>query len=233
MELQFFTDTSLMEWQMLGLAFVLSAIIGFERQVHQKSAGLRTHILVALGSATFTLVSGLGFKGSLGDTGVLDPSRIAAGVVSGIGFLGAVVIFMRRDAVRGLTTAASVWVAAAVGMACGAGMPTTAIVVTGFHAIALLLFTPVVRRLEPRTGVQELEVRLEDSESGIARVVELAGDAGYRLELLSTTTDLHEEKHVVTARVRLERGPKIWKLADRLAAEPGISSIQISEKVGK
>src|SRR5690625_1274651 len=164
MELQFFTDSSLMEWQMLGLAFVLSAIIGIERQVHQKDAGLRTHVLVGLGSATFTLVSGLGFQGSLGELVVLDPSRIAAQVVSGIGFLGAGVIFMRRDAVRGLTTAASIWVAAAVGMACGAGMPSTAIVVTVLHVIALLLFTPVVRRLEPVRGMQELEVQLEDTD---------------------------------------------------------------------
>src|SRR5690625_2123777 len=166
MELQFFTDSSLMEWQMLGLAFVLSAIIGIERQVHQKDAGLRTHVLVGLGSATFTLVSGLGFQGALGDLVILDPSRIAAQVVSGIGFLGAGVIFMRRDVVRGLTTAASIWVAAAVGMACGAGMPTTAIVVTVLHVIALMLFTPVVRRLAPARGVQELEIHLEDAAGG-------------------------------------------------------------------
>lgn len=232
MELQFFTDTSLMEWQMLGLAFVLSAIIGIERQVHQKSAGLRTHVLVALGSATFTLVSGLGFQGALGDTVILDPSRIAAGVVSGIGFLGAGVIFMRRDAVRGLTTAASVGVAAAVGMACGAGMPSIAIIVTVLHVIALMLFTPVVRRLEPRGRRQEIEVHLEDAEGGVARVMEIADDAGYHLELKSTTTNLGEGRRTVTARFRLERGPKMWKLADLLASEPGVSSIQISEKVG-
>src|SRR5699024_12331710 len=99
---------------MLGLSFVLSTIIGIERQVHQKSAGLRTHVLVALGSTTFTLVSGLGFRGILGDTIILDPSRIAAGVVSGIGFLRAGAIFLHRDAVRGPTTATP-------GCAAGAG----------------------------------------------------------------------------------------------------------------
>src|SRR5690625_385743 len=129
MELQFFTDTSLMEWQMLGLAFVLSAIIGIERQVHQKDAGLRTHILVGLGAAALTLVSGLGFRGALGDLVIVDPSRSAAQVVSGTGLLGAGVTFMRRDAVRGLPSAVPVWVAAAVGRSCGAGMPLASIAV--------------------------------------------------------------------------------------------------------
>lgn len=230
MELQFFTDTSLMEWQMLGLAFVLSAIIGIERQVHQKSAGLRTHVLVALGSATFTLVSGLGFKGALGEAVVLDPSRIAAGVVSGIGFLGAGVIFMRRDAVRGLTTAASVWVAAAVGMACGAGMPSTAIIVTVLHVIALLLFTPVVRRLEPARGMQELEVHLEDDDVGVAQIMELAVEKGFVIELKSTTTNLAEGRRAVTARFSVERGPKTWKFAEELSKLSGVSAIQMSEK---
>lgn len=232
MELQFFTDTSLMEWQMLGLAFVLSAIIGIERQVHQKDAGLRTHILVGLGAAAFTLVSGLGFRGALGDLVILDPSRIAAQVVSGIGFLGAGVIFMRRDAVRGLTTAASVWVAAAVGMACGAGMPSTAIAVTVLHVIALLLFTPVVRRLAPSRGVQELEIHLEDAEGGISRVMKLAGEKGYHLELRSTTTNLTDGKRSVTAKFRVERGPKTWKLAEEIAQQPGVASIEMREKTG-
>ncbi|HLR55896.1 MAG TPA: MgtC/SapB family protein [Actinomycetales bacterium] len=233
MELQFFTDSSLMEWQMLGLAFVLSAIIGIERQVHQKDAGLRTHVLVGLGSATFTLVSGLGFQGSLGELVILDPSRIAAQVVSGIGFLGAGVIFMRRDVVRGLTTAASIWVAAAVGMACGAGMPTTAIVVTVLHVIALMLFTPVVRRLAPaRRSAKELEIRLEDIEGGLSEVMELAAEKGYQLELKSTTTELTDGRRVMTARFRLEHGPKVWKLAEELAKRPEISSIQMSEKPG-
>src|SRR5690625_2388347 len=181
MELQFFTDTSLMEWQMLGLAFVLSAIIGIERQVHQKDAGLRTHILVGLGAAAFTLVSGLGF-------------------------LGAGLVFMRRDAVRGLTAAASVWVAAAVGMACGAGMPSTAIAVTVLHVIALLLFTPVVRRLAPTRGVQELEIHLEDAEGGISQVMKLAGEKGYHLQLRSTTTNLTDGKRSVSAKFGVDRG---------------------------
>ena len=105
----------------LGLALVLSAIVGIEREVRQKSAGLRTHALVGTGAALFMLISKYGFSDVL-VTGqvVVDPSRVAAQIVSGIGFIGAGLIFVRQDAVRGLTTAASVWVTAAIGVARGA-----------------------------------------------------------------------------------------------------------------
>ena len=96
-------------------------------------------MLVGTGSAGFTLVSGYGFAHILGDDVTLDPSRIAAQIVTGIGFLGAGVIFTRRDAVRGLTTAATIWVSAAVGMAAGAGMVSLAIGLTALHLFSLLL----------------------------------------------------------------------------------------------
>ena len=112
------------EWELLwrlGLALVLSTVIGLEREYRQKSAGLRTYTLVGLGSALFLLVSEFGFIDEL-ERGrvVLDPSRVAAQIVSGIGFIGGGLIFV-RDAVRGLTTAAGVWLVAAVGMAAAQG----------------------------------------------------------------------------------------------------------------
>ena len=103
----------------LGLAFVLSALIGVEREIRQKSAGLRTYTLVGLAAALIMLVSKYGFGDVLSERVVLDPSRIAAQIVTGIGFIGGGLIFVRRDSVRGLTTAAIVWLTAAVGMACG------------------------------------------------------------------------------------------------------------------
>src|SRR6478609_1597471 len=114
----------------LGLALALSAAIGLERELSQKSAGLRTYTLVGLGSALFMIISKYGFYDVLGEDVVLDPSRVAAQIVSGIGFIGAGLIFVRRDSVRGLTTAAGVWLTAAVGAAAGAGMPVLAIVTT-------------------------------------------------------------------------------------------------------
>jgi len=102
----------------LLLAAVLGGIIGFQREKANKPAGLRTHILICMGSALFTVVSVLGFTDSV------DPSRIAAGVVTGIGFIGAGVIFrgMRGDKVMGITTAASIWITAAIGIAAGCGL---------------------------------------------------------------------------------------------------------------
>jgi putative Mg2+ transporter-C (MgtC) family protein len=102
----------------LLLAAVLGGVIGFQRERAKKPAGLRTHILICMGSALFTVVSVLGF------TGNVDPTRIAAGVVTGIGFIGAGVIFrgMRGDKVMGITTAASIWITAAIGIAAGAGL---------------------------------------------------------------------------------------------------------------
>lgn len=119
----------------LLLAALLGAGIGMERELAHKAAGLRTHILICLGSALFAVISVLGFSGNA------DPSRIAAGVVTGIGFLGAGVIVRGSspDHVVGITTAASVWVTAAIGVAAGIGLPLIAIVVTGITIIVLFL----------------------------------------------------------------------------------------------
>jgi putative Mg2+ transporter-C (MgtC) family protein len=132
----------------LGSAFCLSALIGLERELRQKSAGLRTYALVGLASALFMLVSKYGFGDVLvADNVVVDPSRVAAQIVSGIGFLGAGLIFVRADAVKGLTTAATVWLTAAVGMACGAGLSLLATVTTFGYFVVALVFPPLLRRL--------------------------------------------------------------------------------------
>lgn len=132
----------------LGLAFVLSALIGVEREIRQKSAGLRTHTLVGVSAALFMLISKYGFNDILSyGRVVLDPSRVAAQVVSGIGFIGGGVIFMRRDVVRGLTTAASVWFTAAVGMTCGAGLAMLALATMLGYFIIMLGFPLLARRL--------------------------------------------------------------------------------------
>src|ERR1700678_1018390 len=120
----------------LGLAFVLSALIGVEREIRHKSAGLRTYTLVGFSAALIMLVSKYGFMDVLVNNRiVLDPSRIAAQIVTGIGFIGGGLIFVRRGSVRGLTTAAVVWLTAAVGMAWGAGPPLLAVGVTAGHFV--------------------------------------------------------------------------------------------------
>ena len=132
----------------LGLAFVLSAVIGLERELGQKSAGLRTYTLVGFSSALIILISKYGFTDIIQPGRiVLDPSRIAAQIVSGIGFIGGGVIFVRKDIVRGLTTPATVWLTAAVGMACGAGLPILAIAVTVGHYVVIAGFPAIERHL--------------------------------------------------------------------------------------
>ena len=133
----------------LALAAVLTGAVGFERELRERSAGLRTHLLVGVGSALFTLVSAYGW-GDIVTSGSVryDPSRVAAQIVSGIGFLGAGAILRQGLSVRGLTTAAALWVAAAIGMAAGAGFYPAALVTT---AIALVALGPF-RRLETRVN---------------------------------------------------------------------------------
>ena len=120
------------------LAAVLGMIVGFERLHAHKPAGLRTHMLVCIGSALFTVASIYGFKGS-------DPSRVAAGIVTGVGFLGAGAIIHAQDGgLHGLTTASSIWAVAAIGLAAGAGMYIVAPVATGIVLVVLY----VLKRVE-------------------------------------------------------------------------------------
>src|SRR5699024_3294095 len=118
-----------------------------------------THILVGMGSALFTLVSSYGFAHVLGDDVILDPSRIAARIVTGIGFLGAGVIFVRRNIISGLSTAASVWVTAAVGMACGAGMPVLAALPVALYLFAVTAVAWVVKHFPDRNRNEMYRVR--------------------------------------------------------------------------
>lgn len=131
----------------LVAAAILGSVIGFERERLSWAAGLRTHMLVAVGSALVMLVSAFGFADVLGENAVvLDPSRMAAQVVSGIRFLGAGSILLRGEVVRGLTTAASLWSVAGVGLAVGGGMYTAAVTATVLILIILAGIKPLERR---------------------------------------------------------------------------------------
>ena len=127
-------------------AALLGACLGFEREIRQKSAGLRTNILIAVGSALFTLMS---FEMSAADG---DPGRIAAQIVTGIGFLGAGAIMRTGSGVHGLTTAAAVWVNAAVGVAAGGGSYHLAFIATGITLVVLMVLPSLERIIERRLG---------------------------------------------------------------------------------
>ena len=123
----------------LTVGLVLGAVIGFERELHRQPAGFRTHSLVSLGAALFTVVSAFGFSGD-----VVDPTRIAAQIVSGIGFIGAGTILQYRGHIRGLTTAASLWSVAAIGTAAGAGLYVVALIGT----VLILVILSILDRVE-------------------------------------------------------------------------------------
>jgi putative Mg2+ transporter-C (MgtC) family protein len=165
-------------WLQIGeltLAFALSALIGVEREIRHKSAGLRTYTLVGFAAALIMLVSKYGFMDVLqSEKVVLDPSRIAAQIVTGIGFIGGGLIFVRRDNVRGLTTAAIVWLTAAIGMACGAGLPILALFVTALHFVIVFAFPYIVARLpNSRWTPSALQISYEDGR-GVLRDVLVA-----------------------------------------------------------
>lgn len=186
LQFDFLSETLLTEVVLACVAFVLSACIGAERQRRLKSAGVRTHTLVGLGSAVFTLVSAYGFSHIVGPETIVDPSRIAAQVVSGIGFLGAGVIFVRQNSVNGLTTAASIWVTAAIGMACGAGMPLLAITSTGLYFLAVTALSYAARRIPRADSGETLVVRYRENRGVMRIIVETATRLGFKVALLQT-----------------------------------------------
>ncbi|MEJ2890001.1 MgtC/SapB family protein [Actinomycetospora aeridis] len=164
----------------LGLALVLCSLIGIERELAAKSAGLRTHTLVGVGSAAFMLVSKYGFDDLLANSDVsLDPSRVAAQIVSGLGFIGGGLIFVRRDAVRGLTTAATVWTVAAVGMAAGAGLPVLAAAGVVVHYVVTRGFRPISRLISRRAGERAIHVTYTDGRGVLRGVVTACTETGF------------------------------------------------------
>ena len=129
----------------LLLAAALGGVLGFEREWRQKNAGLRTNILIATGSALFTLMS-IDLSASSGG----DPTRVAAQIVTGIGFIGAGAIMRTQDGIRGLTTAAMIWVNAAIGVAVGGGEYRLAVIATGVTLLVLIVMTPLEKFIDRR-----------------------------------------------------------------------------------
>jgi putative Mg2+ transporter-C (MgtC) family protein len=189
----------------LSVAAGLGGLIGLERELRDREAGFRTHILVCLGSALFTIVSAYGFRGFLtsGDQVIrADPTRIAAQIVTGIGFLGAGAIIRQGLSVRGLTTAATLWVAAAIGIAAGAGYWWGAVFGTAITIVALwplrlgahFVFErmrpeerDLLVELSPGAGVAELLHELEERNARVESI-EVSDEADRRLVTLTLDT---------------------------------------------
>lgn len=225
--MHFWSDTSMTEIWLLLVAFVLCAVIGIERQVSQKAAGFRTHVLVGMGAAGFTLVSAFGFSTVLGDEVFLDPSRIAAQIVSGIGFLGAGVIFTRRDVVRGLTTAATIWVAAAVGMAAGAGMVSLAATLTVLHLVAVVGVSPLVRRIPTRDHNRVLRVTYRDGEGTLRDILALGTDLGFSTLVLGSQRFERDGQALVAIDIRFKGSAPLRSAVPLINALDGVRQVQV------
>lgn len=225
-------------WKQIGelaLAFALSSLIGLEREWRQKSAGLRTHTLVGVGAALFLIVSKYGFSDVLGPRVVLDPSRVAAQIVTGIGFIGGGLIFVRGDAVRGLTTAAIVWVTAAIGMACGAGLAILALVVTAAHFVVVLVYPRLAAKL-PRSRYLGFDMRVvyADGQGTLRDILAESTRLGFTIGRVRTQQLELPVRGIAAVAVTLElQGqPTVESLATVLTEHDGVLEVTSSDLDG-
>lgn len=212
----------------LVIAAALGLAIGFEREIHGHPAGLRTHMLVALGSALFTVLSIRGFLGESGPGVAVDPTRIAAQIVSGIGFLGAGAILKDGIVIRGLTTAASLWATSAVGMAAGAGEYVIGIVATGVILVSLWPINAIADRLHG-SSVPEMKIRLT------LKRVDLLGHVSeilvtHKLEIGQIATQrISKDAYQADVAIRGRSAGSISSAMDEIARLPGVDIVSTSQ----
>jgi putative Mg2+ transporter-C (MgtC) family protein len=224
---------SLTLWELVlrvALAAVLGGLIGFERELSDQPAGFRTHILVSLGAALFTLAGAYGLDSLAADSSrrlTVDPTRVAAQVVTGIGFLGAGAIIRRGVNVRGLTTAGSLWVTAAIGTAVGLDYLDGAIVVTASALVALYGLKLVERRALAKLRQGRVRFRIEARpELRVGDLTEIVDDMGARIESLKVSDDA-DEAYLFVLVAKLPEGVPPELIANRLRTNSGIGEVSV------
>jgi putative Mg2+ transporter-C (MgtC) family protein len=204
----------------IGLAAALGGAIGLEREIREREAGLRTHMLVSVGAALFTLVSAYAwtdFRFSTPEGIVFDPTRIAAQIVTGIGFLGAGAIIRQGLSVRGLTTAATLWVVAAIGMAAGAGYYAAAVLTTALVLFSLWPLRIAAHRFTMRFQTEEGRLAIElPAGTETAEIVRSVEESGGRVR--SFEFQQEDDRKRVELRVRMQEGHEAAQLVDAMAA---------------
>lgn len=216
----------------LLVAAGLGAVIGFERERLDRGAGLRTHALVCVASALLTVISAYGFEDVLraNRTVAIDPTRIAAQIVTGIGFLGAGLIVLRKNTVYGLTTAASVWAVAAIGMAVGAGMYLPAVITTALMLVILLGLKPLEQRFFPRKSSQPFTIRILRQQVPIATIETSVHDYGLDLRRLKLQPGEQDDESLITLELHGRRASSISQLAEHLRGIPGVREVSYSRQ---
>jgi putative Mg2+ transporter-C (MgtC) family protein len=210
----------------LVIAAALGALIGAEREIHGHPAGIRTHMLVALGSGLFTVLSIHGFGQGPGSP--IDPTRIAAQIVSGIGFLGAGAILKDGIVIRGLTTAASLWATAAVGMAAGAGEYVVGAVGAGVVLVSLWPINALAERLHG-SAIPEVQLRLQ------LERVDLVGQVSSillenKLEIGTISTQrLSKNTYQADLTIRARRSTALTGALESLGKLPGVEIVSTSQ----
>jgi putative Mg2+ transporter-C (MgtC) family protein len=210
----------------LVVAALCGCLIGLDRERLYWAAGMRTHMLVSLGSALFMLVSLFGFGDVLGNDAVmLDPSRVASQVVSGIGFLGAGTIILRQNVIKGLTTAASLWMVSAIGLAVGGGLYLIAVGTTLLTLLILTALKPLERRLFAAYHPQQLLVTLDREHASLQEIEKALQAAGLDFISLQLTSRPREDDHQV--QVTVVQGSKSTLMAalDQLRSLPGVRQV--------
>lgn len=214
----------------LLVAVVLGALIGLERERQQRTAGLRTHALVCVGSALIIIVSAFGFSDVQKNPSVsFDPSRIAAQVVSGIGFLGAGTIILRREVVRGLTTAASIWVVAGIGLAAGAGLYLAAVACTALVLILLAGVRAIERSIFSHHGSRTINILMERDNVQVNEIEKLMKERNIDLEKVTVRPPQDDDNEVrVELQVYRVRSEDLLWLQRNLTRTPGVLRVESS-----
>ncbi len=212
----------------LLLAAFLGSLVGLDRERLDWVAGLRTHMLVCMGAAIFMIVSAFGFTDILGYQNVtLDPSRIAAQVVSGVGFLGAGTIILRQQIVHGLTTAASLWAVAAVGLSVGGGLYVMALSATALILIILAVIKPVEKRLFNNRRQRIVTLLIDRQEASLLAIEAAIEETGlHAQQILVQRGDKSDEDRV---QINLNHAQnKMLPLAEKLRRINGVREISDS-----
>jgi len=211
----------------LAVATMLGGLIGAERERVESAVGLRTHAIVALGSATFMLVSMFGFHNAgLPPAVVLDPSRVAAQVVTGIGFLGAGVIIFRKEVVRGLTTAASIWLVAALGMATAGGLYLAAAGATVIALVILAMMKPLEQRLGAARRPQVLSIVFDRRRTSLRAVRASLQEFGVVIDRADVRMNDDPAKTRVEVGLRRLSQDRLLTILDALPNQPGIREVR-------
>ncbi len=208
------------------LAGILAGAIGLERELRSKEAGLRTHFLVGVGSALIMIVSQYGFADVLRYNNIsLDPSRIAAQVVSGIGFLGAGTIIIEKKMVRGLTTAAGIWVVAAIGLAAGSGLYLIAILGT----VAVLVGLEFFQRIFKLSSHKVIEMNIKVKSKPGNEIMEILNkNANYILSYKIDKEYLDEIKiYHISSKFRCKASVKIMELVNEIEELGGVIGVNV------